>query len=211
MSARSSVYARRGFWTSRGVVLIGILLVHAMAVAFMLMCNGRPARLEAESEVIEAVLLDSAPREAPAQLRPLLEPVVPVMPVVPLPSIDLPLEPAPTAIKVAVATPAVSSTRTDSEGDTPIVVTGADYLQQPNMPYPPAARKVRAQGMVYVQALVEVDGRAREVRVQRSSGFDSLDKAACEWVLAAVFKPHLRNGIARSVVVIVPVNFSLKM
>jgi periplasmic protein TonB len=211
MAPRSSRFAIPGFWASRGVALVGLVAVHALAVAFMLLANGRRAQAETESEPIVASLLDSTQRDAPVQLRPRLEPIRPVVPVVPAPSIELPLEPAPSAITVAMAMPAASSTRSDTEGDTPIVMTGADYLRQPKIPYPPAAKKVRAQGMVYVQALVEVDGRAREVSVQRSSGFDSLDRAACDWVLAAVFKPQLRNGIARSVMVIVPVNFTLKL
>jgi TonB family protein len=63
--------------------------------------------------------------------------------------------------------------------------------------------------MVHVRALVDVDGHAREVSVARSSGFELLDRAACDAVLGALFKPYRRNNVARSMVVIVPVNFSL--
>jgi TonB family protein len=46
--------------------------------------------------------------------------------------------------------------------------------------------------------------------VYRSSGHASLDKAATEAMLAALFKPYTRDGVARAAVVIVPMEFSLK-
>ena len=58
---------------------------------------------------------------------------------------------------------------------------------------------------------MDVDGRPREVEVARSSGFALLDKAACEAVLGALFKPHRRNNVARRMVVIVPVDFFLNV
>jgi TonB family protein len=63
--------------------------------------------------------------------------------------------------------------------------------------------------VVQVRALVDVNGHAREARVYRSSGFAALDRAACESVLAALFRPYLHNGVPRSVNVIVPVTFAL--
>ena len=70
--------------------------------------------------------------------------------------------------------------------------------------------QARAQGVVQVRALVDETGHAREARVHRSSGFAALDRAACDSVLAALFRPYLHNGVPRSVDVIVPVTFALK-
>jgi protein TonB len=92
---------------------------------------------------------------------------------------------------------------------TPVTISEASWVHAPSPVYPPAARKARAQGVVLVRALVDVAGQAGEARVHRSSGFAALDRAACESVLAARFKPYVMNGVPRSVDVIVPITFAL--
>jgi protein TonB len=79
----------------------------------------------------------------------------------------------------------------------------------PSPVYPSAARKARAQGVVLVRVLVDSSGHALKATVHRSSGFAVLDRAACDSVLAALFKPYLQNGVPRSVDVIVPITFAL--
>jgi len=88
-------------------------------------------------------------------------------------------------------------------------VSQPDYLRKPRAAYPPAAKRARAQGLVHVRALVDTDGHAREVSVARSSGFELLDRAACDAVKQAEFMPYRHNNVPRSMVVIVPIEFSL--
>jgi TonB family protein len=63
--------------------------------------------------------------------------------------------------------------------------------------------------VVLVRALVDVSGHALKVSVHRSSGFGALDRAACDSVLASLFRPYRHNGVPRSVDVIVPITFAL--
>ena len=99
-----------------------------------------------------------------------------------------------------------------SKGDTsePIMATSVEYVRPPVVSYPAAAKQARASGTAQIRAVVETDGRVREVSVERSSGHASLDKAALESVRGALFRPYMHNGIARAALVIVPVEFGLK-
>jgi TonB family protein len=90
------------------------------------------------------------------------------------------------------------------------MATSVEYVRAPVLVYPAAAKQARASGTVQVRAVVETDGRVREVRVDRSSGHSSLDKAATEAMRGALFKPYMHDGIARAAVVIVPMDFGLK-
>jgi protein TonB len=132
-------------------------------------------------------------------------------PVMPLLQIDVPAEPV-NAITVAAvpqpAPPPAPPVSAAEEG--PVAVSHVDYIRKPSSVYPPAAKRARAQGTVLVRALVDVDGQPRDVRVARTSGFALLDKAACEAVLGALFKPHRRNNVARQMLVLVPIDFFLK-
>ncbi len=161
------------------------------------------------------VMLFAEPEQPPAPEVPVPKTeVAPPQLVVPVVSIELPAAP-PTAITMVEATPPPAprpAPAPESEADTttPISIAQAEWMRMPNPVYPRAAAQARAQGVVHVRALVDVTGHAREARVHRSSGFAALDRAACDSVLAALFKPYLHNGVPRSVDVIVPVTFALK-
>ncbi|HEY0339617.1 MAG TPA: energy transducer TonB, partial [Steroidobacteraceae bacterium] len=67
-------------------------------------------------------------------------------------------------------------------------------LTQP--PYPMSSIRVGEEGAIVVDILVGVDGRVRDAKVSRSSGFERLDQAALSeakqrWHL----KPATRNGV----------------
>jgi protein TonB len=55
--------------------------------------------------------------------------------------------------------------------------------------------------------LVDADGHAREVSLQRTSGYRTLDDAARTAVLNALFKPYTENGQSLPVYVLVPIEF----
>lgn len=73
--------------------------------------------------------------------------------------------------------------------------------------YPDLAREAQVEGTVMLWALVDLDGRVREVRVQRSVPL--LDGAARAAVERWRFTPALANGRPVRVWVAVPVRFSL--
>jgi protein TonB len=76
--------------------------------------------------------------------------------------------------------------------------------------YPAEARSSRWTGTSVVQVLVGTDGMLRDVRIQRTSGFEVLDERALAIVrrVAKVYVPFRLRG--RELAVTVPVGFYLK-
>jgi periplasmic protein TonB len=166
-----------------------------------------------------SLLTEQQPSEPPA-VRPRLPDIVMPQVVVPLVSIDIPMDvpppPPPIAVMASVepapippttALPVPVSNRDSSE---PVMATSVEYLRPPVLTYPAAAKQARATGTVLVRAVVEADGRVREVRVDRSSGYALLDRAAMEAMRKALFRPYMHDGVARAAVVVVPMEFELK-
>jgi periplasmic protein TonB len=204
----------RGKWASRSMALMVITALHAVAIALAISARA-PERQEQVEPPISVTLLAEQNIEAPAPRLQVPEVGMPEV-VVPLIHVDFPQEapPAPIAVMVSVAPqpPPAAPSPPPSPGDSsmPIMATSVEYLRAPVVSYPPAARQARASGTAHIRALVEADGRVREASVERSSGYPSLDKAARESVLGALFRPYMHNGIARAALVIVPVEFALK-
>ena len=113
--------------------------------------------------------------------------------------------PAPTAITVVAST--AEPPAPVKASDEPVEVQNVDYVRPPAPRYPPMASRLHAHGTVYLRVVVDTEGRARDVRVHRSSGFKVLDDAARNCVQDALFKPHREGGRARTAVVIVPIDF----
>jgi protein TonB len=86
-----------------------------------------------------------------------------------------------------------------------------DYLRAPTPRYPPAARRLRLQGVVQLLVAVDVQGRVSGAVVQSSSGHAELDSAARQAVFDARFRPYQVDGEPRAVEVLVPVQFALSL
>ncbi len=82
-------------------------------------------------------------------------------------------------------------------------------LGNPRPQYPWISRRRGEQGRVVLEVAVAADGRAKEVRVKRSSGFARLDRAALAAVRAWRFSPALRGGRAVAGRIDVPIAFRL--
>jgi protein TonB len=74
--------------------------------------------------------------------------------------------------------------------------------------YPPIARTAHVQGVVILEAVLDVEGRVDSVRVLRSIAL--LDQSAVDAVKRWRFTPALLNGQPVSVVMTVTVNFTLQ-
>jgi TonB family protein len=74
--------------------------------------------------------------------------------------------------------------------------------------YPPEAQASRVQGVVIAEILIDTAGDVQDARVLRS--IPLLDEAAVEAVRQWRFAPTFVDGVARSVVMTVTVNFSLQ-
>jgi len=73
--------------------------------------------------------------------------------------------------------------------------------------YPPIAVQARVQGVVILEAVVDLYGRVADVRVLRS--IPLLDKAAITAVRQWRYSPLLLNGAPERFVLTVTVSFSL--
>lgn len=89
-------------------------------------------------------------------------------------------------------------------------VYNSKYLRNPPPSYPDMSRRLKEEGKVIVQVVVSTEGRALDVKLQKTSGFDRLDQAAVKAVKRWRFVPAKRGTQAVQSTVNVPVQFSLK-
>lgn len=84
------------------------------------------------------------------------------------------------------------------------------FRQPPRQPsYPSQARRRNQQGVVLVEVRLDARGRQRSLSVLRSSGVDSLDRAALEAVAQWHFRPETAGGQAVPSRVQIPIKFAL--
>ena len=95
-------------------------------------------------------------------------------------------------------------------GSPPIIETTSIAVKRRIDPlYPPSARRLDQVGTVRVRILVDERGRASDVQVARSSGYDTLDDAAVSAVRRWQFVPATENSRAVSAWTEVSVVFRL--
>jgi protein TonB len=113
---------------------------------------------------------------------------------------------APVAAAPAPAAPAPApSTRVE------LPATDADYLHNPEPPYPRMSFKLGEEGTTVVRVLVGPDGRAQDAQIGKSSGFARLDQAALETALRSWrYVPGRRGGVAEAMWVNVPIKWEIK-
>ncbi|NLA74653.1 MAG: energy transducer TonB [Deltaproteobacteria bacterium] len=84
------------------------------------------------------------------------------------------------------------------------------YRVNPEPPYPKMARRRGYQGTVLLSVLVNKEGRAENIWVFESSGYNILDNAALEAVKEWLFEPGKQGNKPVDVWVEVPVKFEIK-
>lgn len=103
----------------------------------------------------------------------------------------------------AVSVPAVAEPRV-------LPSSALRYLVPPAPVYPVVSRRLGEAGEVDVKVLIGIDGRARHISVQRSSGYPRLDGSAVEAVRDARFIPYTEHGEALVAWTVVPIVFHLE-
>lgn len=86
----------------------------------------------------------------------------------------------------------------------------ADYLNNPRPPYPMVARRMGYHGKVVLNVEVLAEGKAGEVQLHQSCGYDILDNAALQTVKTWRFSPARRFGQPVTQWFLVPIKFSLE-
>ena len=203
------------------------MVVGVHAVLFYFAYSGMMSRM-VDAALPQAVLVSFVapppPPKAPPPAAPKVVPVVqlppPVLPSVPVPVVQIapqpntitvtqtsmPAEPRP----VQVATVNTPAAPTPAAASTPKTITsGVEYIQAPQPIYPQMSKRMGEQGRVMLRILVNEKGMPDQVLVYTSSGSARLDEAGRQAALRAQFKPHMEDGHAVAVYVIVPLNFQL--
>jgi len=185
--------------------LVFICGLHVALLVIAATITLRPQLAEVLSR-LDVRLVEEAP---PAPLQPKKAPPPPKPQVIPQPQ-EIPQLPKPEVIATAAETaPAISIDAKPVEPQSTPPRFDADYLHNPSPEYPALSRRLGEQGRLMLRVLVGIDGNAREVDVERSSGYPRLDAAA----VAAV--RHWRFVSARSGFqtiedwVLVPITFKL--
>lgn len=86
----------------------------------------------------------------------------------------------------------------------------ADYLNNPKPPYPALSKRMGEQGKVLVRTLIGTDGRAQEVQLQQTSGFERLDQAALTAARQWRYVPGKRDGVPQAMWFTIPFTFQLQ-
>ena len=164
----------------------------------------------------------------PAPTKPTPTPPAPVKPIAP--PVPAQLQPlavaAPAAQATVQAAPAPApSAPTPAKSSTPppaapaaaaaaAVVqqpsSNADYLQNPKPAYPSLSARLGETGRSVYKVWIGVDGKPQRAELVSSSGFPRLDKAAYDTVMSWRYVPGMRNGVAETMAVNVPIHWELR-
>lgn len=148
------------------------------------------------------------PPEPPTPVDPPIRPRQPTV-TIPVPEIDIP-EPLPRDEPLPEVDPVAADLDTDRFSrsfdpppppappeDGPVYVIGGieppEALDAPPPRYPELARQVGRDGLVVLQAVIDRQGRVREVQVLRGAPF-GMTEAAVEAVRSWRFRPATRDG-----------------
>lgn len=101
----------------------------------------------------------------------------------------------------------------NEEQHAPAVVqpsSNAAYLNNPKPPYPALSRRLNEQGMVVVRVLINIDGKAEQTELFKTSGYSRLDESALKTVTQWRFVAGTRNGEPQAMWFNVPIHFVLE-
>jgi len=201
------------------------MVIVAHALLFYFIYAGLLTRL-VDVAVPQAVMVSFVAPETPkAPPPPKSAPVVklapPVLPSVPVPVLQVavqanvisvtqappPVEKAAPILAAPVAPPAPAAPAPVASPKT--ITSGVTFIQEPQPVYPQMSKRMGEQGKVILRILVNEKGAPDQVTVQTSSGFSRLDEAGRQAAMRALFKPHVEDGRAVPVYVLIPLNFQL--
>ncbi len=88
--------------------------------------------------------------------------------------------------------------------------SNAAYLNNPAPAYPSISRRMGEEGKVVLRVFIGTDGKPEKIEIQKSSGYDRLDRHAQDTVQRWRFVPGKRNGVPEAMWNLVPINFVLE-
>jgi TonB family protein len=161
------------------------MLVHVLALWYAMLLRDTFVEGDADATVLVAVVVESPRPEPPAPQparpklqeiqQPLLAPTIADIP------IEQPETPVPEAVVVDIASGATADPGLTAGGDSGRSDGGGIVLLQRVLPiYPRAAARRGEQGVTGVLIHLAQNGRVDDVKLERSSGYPLLDKAALD-------------------------------
>lgn len=180
---------------SRRLTSITMVVLLHVATGYALFTGLHRAVVDVIRDPFDVNIIDDPkkpPPDQPPPPPPKNVPPPPPPPVVPMPEVALPVATAPSGPTITVATkqdapppPPVAAART-----APVVSAGS--CSKPE--YPAASKRLEEEGTVVVNFLIDLDGKVIQGKVETSSGFERLDKAALEGLGRCQFKPGTVDG-----------------
>ena len=193
----------------------------------------RPEHVHPVPQPIKAVQVPARPREQmappaatvpvpPAPIEHAGDPVLRSAPIIDTPpgapptvSIAEEVAPVPAEkpreVVAAVTKPGSESTQVAALGDSRVKLPhyNVAYLNNPPPAYPPAARRMRLEGLAVVRALINADGKVETLKLEKTSGSDLLDDAAQRAVKSWRFVPARLGTETVTHWVDIPIQFRL--
>lgn len=138
----------------------------------------------------------------------------PTLPVAPPSLTAPPPEPAPAVVTAAAAAPVAVPSPPAPAASPPatsrvVPASAVQYLVQPPIEVPLASRRLGEQGTVWLRVRVGRDGLPQQITVQKSSGFERLDRQALDAMRLARFKPQTEDGQPIEWIVTAPLQYEI--
>jgi periplasmic protein TonB len=161
---------------------IAVVILFHVGLFYVLFEYAGTQRVQIAPQPLEVRIVDEAkPAEPPPPPPPLPPFNAPPPPFVPAPEIII-------ATPVSVAAPIAATTAARPVEAAPPppaapakrVLPDIDTRRSSDPAYPPESRRHGEEGLVVLLVLVESDGQASDVRLEKSSGHDRLDEAAID-------------------------------
>lgn len=211
-------YEPSSFTTSRRPNLgaIGaVALIHAGLFAALIQMNVIPIKKAPIAPlVVDLIAEPPPPPAAPPEQE--VQPVQPVQPLIvsPPPLVRTPA-PAPVIATAPAPSPPQAVVVSAKPAPAPAAPVSAGNLSSTMIAfkaprYPVECRRKKEQGVVLLNLLLAADGSVAEIAVQKSSGFDRLDRAALDAVRQWRWSPTVRGGEAMMVRGVVEIPFVLR-
>ncbi|CAB1369551.1 energy transducer TonB [Denitratisoma oestradiolicum] len=179
---------------SRRMTSIGLVVLLHIGIGYALLTGLHRAVVDVIRDPFDVNIIEDAkkpPPDKPPPPPPKNLPPPPPPPQVPMPEVALPAATVSSGPTITVATkqeappPPVASVRVPP-------VVSASSCTKPE--YPAASKRLEEEGTVVLNFLIDVDGRVVQGKVEGTSGFERLDKAALDALGRCQFKPGSVDG-----------------
>lgn len=182
--------------TRRLYGIAGVVLFHGVVIWGLVNGLARKAIELLPAPIETKILEETAQVDEPPPPPPPPDFDVPPPPFIPPPEINIAQPPPrPSAITTVTTTPAPTPAPPAPRptGVTVKPLVKAKNCREPD--YPSVSERLGEAGSVVLQLLVGVDGKVSDSKVEQSSGYPRLDKAAVEGLSRCKFTPGSVDGV----------------